>query len=281
MDYTTAEQKGSDIVLSGVRCFNLAQTLDNGQAFRWLETDKGKFSGVAKGRRLELFSEGENLVLRDVSPEEFETVWKDYFDFSRNYTNLREKLSAWGGDVLRDALAFSPGLRLMRQDVWEILISFILSQNSNIPRIKKMISLLCEFFGEKLPCGAFAFPTPETLAALSPKNLAPIKCGYRAGYIIDAACKTAGGLFNPSVLAALSSDEIKDSLLKIHGVGPKVAECVLLYGFGRVERFPLDVWMKRVMSQFYPTGFPSEIKNYSGIAQQFLFHYARNFFSKN
>lgn len=279
VDYETVYQSGVDTVLTGVSHFDLAQTLDCGQAFRWgvIEAnadDAVGYTGIAYNRRLNLTFVDGVLTLHETSLEEFEAVWKEYFDFTRSYGDLRVNLSRDCAHLSR-AMEFSPGLRLMRQDVWEILVSFILSQNSNIPRIKKMISALCENFGERLSCGGYAFPAAEALAILSPKDLNNIKSGYRAAYIIDAARRTAEGSFDIRELQKLESDEVHEALLKIHGVGPKVAECVLLFGFGRIERFPLDVWMKRVMAGFYPQGFPPQLQPYSGIAQQFLFHYAR------
>jgi N-glycosylase/DNA lyase len=275
-----AEQIGKDTVLSGVRFFDLAQTLDCGQAFRWRDGGGGKFCGIAHGRRLEIIFESGKIILKNVSEEEFEKTWREYFDFSRDYGKLREEFFATENEHLRNALNFSPGLRLLNQDAWEVLISFILSQNSNIPRIKKMVESLCENFGEEISHTGeekfYAFPSAQTLAALSEKDLAPVRCGYRAAYVLDAARKVASGEFNPQEQKKHSSDEIFRELLKIHGVGPKVAECVLLYGFSRVERYPVDVWIKRVMAEFFPHGFPCGIKNFSGIAQQFLFHYARN-----
>jgi len=162
----------------------------------------------------------------------------------------------------------------MRQDPWETLITFILSQNSNIPRIKKMVSGLCEHFGQALPCGRYTFPTPESLV-VAPEALAAVRTGYRAPYIVDAARQVVEGKIDLAALAAQPSDEIKEALVKIHGVGPKVAECVLLYGFGKVERYPVDVWIKRVMESMYPAGFPEAFCATAGIAQQYLFHYAR------
>ena len=276
MDYIIAKQHGQDTVLEGVKHFDLAQTLNNGQAFRWEECENGAgFSGIAHGRRLELSFADDTLTLKDCPLGEFEAIWKDYLDLGRDYSGLRKHLSVAGGESLEKALNFSPGLRMMRQDVWEVLISFILSQNSNIPRIKKMISSLCENFGQKLPCGGFDFPKPQDLAKLTVDNLQPIRTGYRADYIIDAAQRVSDGRFDIAALASQPSDEVHQALLQIHGIGPKVAECVLLFGFGRIERFPLDVWIKRVMAALYPEGFPVEVQEYSGIAQQFLFHYAR------
>ncbi|MCL2198570.1 MAG: DNA-3-methyladenine glycosylase 2 family protein [Defluviitaleaceae bacterium] len=260
-------------MLTGVRFFNLAQTLDNGQAFRWREGCDGAFSGIAFGRRVTIIHAGDTVTFKNTPIEDFENIWKKYLDFTRDYSDLRKQIAVSEGEFLHSALEYSPGLRLMRQDVWEVLISFILSQNSNIPRIKNMIEALCQSFGEKLPCGGYTFPTPQVLANLHPNGLNMIKSGYRSPYILDAAKKTASGEFNPTELEKLSSEEIYKELLKIHGVGPKVAECVLLFGFGRVERYPVDVWIKRAMEKHIPEGFIN--KEYQGIAQQFVFHYAR------
>jgi len=272
MDYTKAEQKGPDIIVSGIKNFDLAQTLDCGQCFRW-EEKGGEYTGIAHGRRLSLaFSQG-NLILRDTSPHEFEYIWKDYFDLGRDYTQIRKLYIT---DIsLAKAVDFSPGLRVMRQDPWETLVSFILSQNSNIPRIKKMVALLCENFGEALPCGGHTFPTPEALANLTPEALSAVRTGYRAPYIIDAARRVAHGQVDLAALKSQASDEIHKVLTQIHGVGPKVAECVLLYGFSKVERYPVDVWIKRVMAELYPEGFPEALGPTAGIAQQYLFHYVR------
>ncbi|MCL2456433.1 MAG: hypothetical protein FWD19_02650, partial [Defluviitaleaceae bacterium] len=176
MDFAKAEQKGRDTVLSGTRFFDLQQTLDNGQAFRWARVsgaDENKtaaqkfshFTGIAHGRRLELVFCKNALTIKNCSLEEFEAVWKKYFDFTRCYEEIHSRLSEFSqeknareNEILRRAINFAPGLRLLRQDVWEVLISFILSQNSNIPRIKKMVESLCENFGEKSACGGFAFP---------------------------------------------------------------------------------------------------------------------------
>jgi len=282
MDYTSIEFYNGDAIITGIRHFDLAQILDCGQAFRWsvqdchcgLDPQSFLFTGIAHGRRLNLEISDDTLVLKNVTLAEFETTWKNYLDLERDYSHLRKMFDVDAN--LKKALEFSPGLRLMRQDAWEILISFILSQNSNIPRIKKMITLLCENFGQVLPCGGYAFPTPDALARLEESDLEPIRTGYRAPYIIDAARRVANGTLDLAALHTQSTCRVRNELLTVHGVGPKVAECVLLFGFGRIECFPLDVWMKRVMADMYPDGFPAGLAEYAGIAQQFLFHYARN-----
>jgi len=274
MDYTKAVQDGNNTVLHSIKNFNPAQILDCGQCFRW-NADGAGFTGIAHGRQLTIHLTENMLTLKDVPIDEYNSIWKDYFDLGRNYSAI---LDAYASDPsLKSATAFSPGLRVMRQDPWETLITFILSQNSNIPRIKKMVDGLCQHFGEVLPGGGNAFPTPQALASLTPEDIAPIKPGYRAPYIIDAARKVAGNELCLKSLQNQPTSNIKEALLQVHGVGPKVAECVLLFGFGRVEICPMDVWIKRVMKSLYPLGFPESLQDTAGIAQQYLFHYARNF----
>ena len=278
MDYTNIEQRGLDIVLTDIKNFILPQVLDNGQCFRW-SGDNDSYIGIAYGRRLEVHLKNDELILKSVSRNEFESIWRDYFDLGRDYGKLRQLYAI--DDTLNKAMTFSPGLRLMCQDPWETLITFILSQNSNIPRIKGMVARLCENFGQVLQWGekdsdrAFTFPSPESIASLSTDDLVPIRSGYRAEYIIDAARRTVDGRLDLKELQNMPSEDIRFALMEIYGVGPKVADCVLLYGFGRVERYPLDVWMKRVMASYYPNGFPEELMDTAGIVQQFLFHYIR------
>ena len=273
MDYKKVIQQSNDIRLKKIRHFSLDETLDCGQAFRY-EKFSDAYQGIAFGRRIELVSSSD-VILKDVSLSEFESTWKEYFDLQRDYGQLRGYLVEYGNEPMKLATEFSPGLRHMRQDPWEMLISFILSQNTNIPRIKSMIKRLCENFGDMLPCGGYSFPSCEQLAALSAEALAIIRCGYRAAFIIDAARRVADGRFNPSELKNQETAKIRDELLKIHGVGPKVADCVLLLGFGRIEVCPVDVWIKRALEKYYPKGFPKKLAPYAGLAQQFLFHYIR------
>ncbi|MCL2372278.1 MAG: DNA-3-methyladenine glycosylase 2 family protein [Defluviitaleaceae bacterium] len=273
MDYTQVKQDGNNTVLTNVKNFDLAQTLDCGQAFRFSQVGEA-FTGIAHGRRLTLCMDAGNLLLMDVTVDEFEALWKHYLDFGRNYTLLK---AGYAKDPsLKQAINFAPGIRLMNQDPWETLVSFILSQNSNIPRIKKMIEALCDTFGRQLPCGGFTFPAPQTLAGLTEASLAPIRSGYRAKYIIDAAEQIASGKVDIPTLQSQPTLALRQALLGILGVGPKVADCVLLYGFGRAECYPVDVWIRRVMEQMYPNGLPAWLNETAGIAQIYLFHYIRH-----
>lgn len=254
--------------------FDLAQTLDCGQSFRWRQEEDGSFSGIAFGRTLRILREGENLLLCDITTEEFNSVWKAYFDLDFDYGALKLELAGIS-PVMAEAIRYAPGMRLLRQEPWEALCSFIISQNNNIPRIKGIILRMCEAFGRPLPDGGHAFPTAQDIAGLHLEDLAPLRAGFRAKYLLDAAQKVASGEIDLDHTAALPLEEARAKLQTIQGIGPKVADCVLLYGMHRLEAFPMDVWMKRAMRVLFPGESPSLFGKYAGIAQQYLFHYSR------
>jgi N-glycosylase/DNA lyase len=169
---------------------------------------------------------------------------------------------------MKTVIEYCGGIRVLRQDAWEALISFIISQNNNIKRIKAIIKRLYDRYDRIL--------TPSELANMSNYELSLIRAGFRAKYIHDAAVKVALGEIDLEKIKALPTDEAKKALMKINGVGPKVADCVLLYGFHRRESFPIDVWIRRALDEYYPKGFPFLNNKNAGIAQQMLFHYIRN-----
>ncbi len=256
-------------------CFSLAQTLSCGQCFRFdpLNGNPDHWCGIANGRALEISQNGDELTFYNVSQYEFESVWADYFDLNTDYQAIHTSLCA--DPTLKIACDFCSGIRILRQDPWEALCSFILSQNNNIPRIKGLVSRLCEQFGDPID-GGFDFPKPETLAVLSPEDLSPVRCGFRDKYILDAAKKFASGEINPAKITALGLEEARKELMTINGVGPKVADCALLFGFYRLAAFPADVWIKRAMADLFADGLPACAQPYAGIAQQILFHYYRS-----
>lgn len=255
--------------------FSPADTFLSGQCFRWDEQPDGSFRGVVGGRVLRVFRDGDVLVIDGISPVEFAAEnWIRYFDLDRDYDAIAEELSALS-PVMQKACALTPGVRILRQDPWETLCSFIISQNNNIPRIKGIISRLCESFGTPCGDGQFSFPTPQALAAQTPETLAPLRSGFRAKYLVDAAQKVASGALQLSALADAPLSEARQALQTVSGVGPKVAECVLLYGLGRMEAFPVDVWIGRAMAQLFPGKTPDFFGPYAGIAQQYLFCYCR------
>ena len=270
----TIEREPAPNRLKGAgRQFALSETLDCGQAFRWRQREDGCWEGVAGGRYLCLESQGEDIFLQAV-PEADLPFWRRYFDLERDYEELAVLFRK--NPCLRRALAFCPGIRVLRQEPWEALCTFILSANNNIPRIKGIVERLCQGWGEAVPgTGLPAFPKPEALAPLGEEDLAPLRAGWRSAYLLDAARQVAGGRLDLEETASLPTQEAEARLLEVKGVGKKVAQCVLLFGFGRVECIPMDVWMKRVMAELYPRGFPGYLRPYGGIAQQVLFHYYR------
>ena len=254
-------------------CFDLKQKFMCGQCFRWTETENGGFSGIALGRRLELFQNGDEITLLGISEEDI-PVWRNYFDLDTDYSEYIKRFSA--DETLKAACAHSPGIRILRQEPFETLISFIISQNNNIPRISGIIGRLCESFGEKISDGVYAFPTAKALKGITPEELAPLRAGFRARYIADAVEKVNSGDVSFDEVSAFPLDKAREHLKRIVGVGDKVADCVLLFGFHRLDAFPKDVWIKRVMEQYYPNGLPDCTKGIEGVAQQYLFDYVRN-----
>lgn len=265
------EEKGN-IIINKAENFDIALTLDCGQAFRWKQKENGVWHGVAYGKYLEIAQNGDKITLFNTSKSDFENVWKNYFDLERNYSEI---ISSYTDESLKTACEMYPGIRILRQEPWEAVCSFIISANNNIPRIKGIVERLCENFGEKTG-ESFSFPSPEVVEKLTVEDLAPIRSGFRAKYIIDAAVKFSSGEVNAEKIKEMPFEEAKAELLKIKGVGEKVAQCSLLYGFARTEAFPVDVWVKRIVSELYPNGLPECIKGTEGIAQQYLFHWRRN-----
>ncbi len=269
----TVTQNGNNVELVGINDLSLADTLDCGQAFRWSECEDGSWQGVAFGRYLKISAENKKLILHDTDFEEFEAVWRNYFDLDRDYNYIKNILSA--DKTLKKAAEFASGIRVLRQDAWECLCSFIISQNNNIPRIKGIINRLCQVFGEPLENGFYTFPSADRIASLTVEELAPLRSGFRAKYIIDAAKRVASGETDLKRISEMKSDVARGELTKIYGVGEKVADCVLLFGMGHINVLPKDVWIKRVLSELYDGELPDFAAPYAGIAQQYLFHYAR------
>lgn len=264
--------KKNEIVLP-VNEFCLSDTLNCGQCFRWEEQEKDKFSGVVKTSAVTVMQKGNNLIIEADAESLDENFWKHYFDLNIDYMRIRETLSF--NKPLRTAMEYTYGIHILNQEPWETLCSFIISQNNNIPRIKGIISRLCSTFGDPLEDGFHSFPTAERIAGLSLEDLAPLRAGFRAKYILDAAKKVSSGEVDFSKIMNGDLKEGEEELLKIYGVGTKVAQCVLLFGFHKLNAFPIDTWMKKVLKEYYPKGFPKRANKYAGVAQQYLFHYIR------
>lgn len=259
--------------------FDPAETLFSGQTFRWKRTETG-YSGVALGRAVTLVGKDGAWVISPCTEEEFDSLWEPYFDFGYDYGALRERLSF--DDALSEAMKSISGLRIMRQPFFETLCSFIISANNNIKRISGSIERLSERYGKKID-GGYDFPLPGALAGAGVKEFEECGLGYRAPYLLETASEIAKG-YDGDALLRMAYPEAKKELLHFKGVGPKVADCVLLFSLGKREAFPVDTWMKKAITEHY---FP-EAKNPkeymraaelfgadAGYAQQLLFHYFR------
>ena len=259
-------------VITGVKNLNIAQTLDCGQAFRWSRYDGNIWHGIAYGTYLKLEQQDDKIILYETERDTYEKIWRNYFDLDRDYASVIDSISH--NEILKKAAELGSGIRILRQDSWEALCSFIISQNNNIPRIKGIVERLCENFGEKIK-GGYTFPSAEKIATLSLDDLAVLRSGFRAKYILDAAKKVANGIIDFEQFKGLSTDNARTELMKIYGVGAKVADCAMLYGMGRLDAFPKDVWIKRALDVLFGGDLPESTGEYAGIIQQYIFFYAR------
>lgn len=277
----TVHQIGSNIELRGVEYFRIEQIFDCGQTFRFDPTVRTDgtvaVSGIALGRRLELEQSGDRVLIRNMSTDELNASFRRYLALDDDYSAIRRELVTGHGhdSVMEAAMRCGSGIRILHQDPWEALCSFIVSQNNNIPRIKGIISRMCEHFGERID-GGYAFPTAQSLSAAGAEAIFACGTGFRAKYITDAAERVTSGDVDLNEVAELPTPQASELLRRIKGVGPKVAACALLFGFGKTDAFPIDVWVKRVLAKYYPPKFdPSVFGRYAGLAQQYLFYYER------
>lgn len=275
-----------------VRDFDLEQIFECGQCFRWDRREDGSYLGVA-GQSLAKMSMAQESgflkieLLRSGDGED-ENFWKKYLDLDRDYGKIKEELCR-KDEKIREAVEFGSGIRILSQDPFEMVISFIISQNSNIPRIKKCINSISEKYGKKIGDYEgrtyYAFPTPNALAKATEAELMDLKLGYRAAYIVKTVSIILGNMDNFDRIESMEYEEAKEFLLRLSGIGPKVADCILLFGLRHFHAFPIDVWVKRIMHEAY--GFEEkDLKGMqdfakekfgenAGLAQQYLFYYIR------
>lgn len=266
------EYNQNNVTVKGVKCINLELSLDCGQAFRWKKVGNNIFDGVAGGYYLKIEQRGDTLIFYDTDKDAFEGFWINYFDLNKDYEQICATISQ--DEIIADTVKEYYGIRILNQDSWEALCSFVISQQNNIKRIKLIIERLCAQYGKRLDCGAYTFPSAQDLAHLSEADWQALGTGYRAKYLYALAKNVADGTVDLDKIKAMPFEDAKKELLSIYGVGVKVASCALLFGFGFYQSFPVDVWMRRVM-QYYPDGLPQCFEGVEGIAQQYLFHWAR------
>lgn len=275
MKYKIKEDK---IIIEDTKTFNVKSILDSGQMFRYFEKN-GEYV-VQSGDKVAKISkiDAKNVVLTSKNLKYF----VNFFDFNTNYDIILMELSKF--NFMAQALKYSCGVRILKQQALETLISFIISANNRIPRIKKSVNYICEHFGKPLGDGLFAFPTLEELLKISEKDFVLAGTGYRAKYLVQTIQKIKDG-FDLEKLKTMPTEQAKQELLTLPGVGPKVADCVLLFGLGHKKVFPVDTWIAKVYQQYFNLHEQNRNKmrenlvetfgDLSGIAQQYLFYYKR------
>ena len=285
------------VELVGVDRLDVGKTFDCGQCFRFDRVEGSslecEYAGVAFGRHVSFASDGDRIYIFNSDMRDFELIWKRFLALDMDYELIdRDILSFASGTVMDEACACGRGIRILRQDPYETVISFIISQNNNIPRIKKIIEAMSLQNGmpielsreaEKHTSGMSSlcsFPTCDALLSLGEQGLFELKTGFRAKYIYDAVSRISGGSLSlEDVLACADTSECIERLCQVKGIGLKVASCIALFGMGRYDAFPIDVWMKRVAEKYFSEDSQefsaARFGKYAGIAQQYLFYYER------
>ena len=289
MKYT---HRDNNIILTDIPDFNLAQTIECGQCFHFIRKDlpeeddsRSEYTLAAFRRGLRVAQDGDTFTFYDTKAEDFEKLWIPYFDLDRDYGMIKDFIIERNPE-LREIVEKNAGIRLLNQDFFETLLSFIISQNNRIPQIKKVVADISATWGRKVGYDLYSFPEPGELEGVCAADFKEKKTGFRATYLCDAVSKVLSGEISGEELKRLELYECEKKLCEIKGVGPKVANCIMLFSLGKREAFPIDVWMKRVLEQVYFEG-EEKTKNelaafakdkygeYGGYAQQYLFAYAR------
>jgi N-glycosylase/DNA lyase len=299
VDYKNIEINESGVVIKEVKNFELPHVFDCGQCFRWHKQKNGNYIGVAYGRVIEVEKQEDDIILYNSSKEDFYGIWEDYFDLKRDYSLIKEELRK--DPILEKSVEFGHGIRLLKQNPFEITLSFIISANNRIPMIRRAIENMSKKWGEPLEYAGnvyYSFPSIEKLFRLSQEEIEECGVGFRAKYIKDTVNKIYGCVYGKAECAegegdkydlerikAENDDKCHEDLQNFSGIGPKVADCIMLFSMGKYSAFPVDVWVKRAMQHFYvaPDVSLKKIREFgrdkfgdlSGFAQQYLFYYAR------
>lgn len=295
VNYNIVED-GDKIILKDMKDFEPKHIFECGQAFRWNREEDGSYTTIAYGKVINVKREDRDIILTNTDMKDFKDIWYNYFDLGRDYQEIKRELSK--DPILKEAIQYGEGIRILNQEPFETTISFIISANNQIPRIKKSIDLISKYYGEEIYIQEdireevfsnntyYGFPTAKVLAKAKPEDLKE-KCrvGFRDKRIVETSEIIANGDLDLDKIFELSRDEGKEMLMRLPGVGPKVSDCILLFAFNKDEAFPVDVWVKRVMEHFYLKE-DTNVKHIgehgarifgslAGFAQQYLFYYAR------
>ncbi|ENZ00645.1 DNA-3-methyladenine glycosylase [Clostridium thermobutyricum] len=292
MDYKDIKYLEDKVILEGVKNFNIKQILECGQCFRWDKVGEMNYIIVAFGKVLEILQEEDKVTFLNTNKEDFEKIWFKYFDLDRDYDAIKAALSF--DDTLKSSVEYGYGIRLINQEAFELLISFIISARNSIPSIKKTILKISQRWGNEIQYKGniyYTFPTPEMLKDATEDEIRETGASFRSKYIVDTVknvnddLNNPDGTYNLERIISLSDDECHTALQAFKGVGAKVADCIMLFSMGKQSAFPVDVWVKRAMMHFYNAeeGSLNKIRifgrtkfgQYAGFAQQYLFYYAR------
>ncbi|AKN32741.1 8-oxoguanine DNA glycosylase [Clostridium carboxidivorans P7] len=296
MDFSSVESFENGVIVKDVKNFEITHIFDCGQCFRWHRQKNGNYIGVAYGKVIEIEKKENDVIIYNTCKEDFDKIWMDYFDLDRDYSEIKNLL---GKDpILSTSVNFGYGIRLLKQEPFEIIVSFITSANNRIPMIKRAIENISSKWGEKLEYKNntyYTFPTIDKLSSVSLEELESCGVGFRAKYIKDTVSNiyTKGNIENKEYdeqydikwIKSQEAEKCHKELQKFMGIGPKVADCIMLFSMEKYSAFPVDVWVKRAMQHFYlaPDVSLKKIRefginkfaNLAGFAQQYLFYYAR------
>ena len=285
--------KEQKYILKNPKTFNLKDIFECGQCFRWnKETDEG-YTGIWKQNVVNIKKDGNDYIFTGISKNNFEEEIIEYFDLNRNYEEIKKDLSKID-EYMENSIKYGEGIRILNQDLWETIISFIISANNNIPRIKGIIEILSASYGKKLEWKDrefYTFPTPEELKNVTVEEYRKLGLGFRDIRLYETTQKILNKEINLEELCKNpNTEEVRESLLTLSGVGPKVADCILLFStLKRFEVFPIDVWVRRVINDLYLKEENEEKVNkkkienlakekfgeWAGLAQQYLFYWRR------
>ena len=285
--------KEQKFVINDIKSFELRDIFDCGQCFRWNEQDDGSYTCIIKNGVFNVKKEESNVIFSGLLNEDIEKVCNEYFDLNTDYELIKEKLSTVD-DNLKKSIEYGEGIRILNQDLWECIISFIISANNNIPRIKKIIDRISENYGEEIIWNDkkyYTFPTEKELSKASVEDLRKLGLGFRDKRVYTTTKMILNKEVDLDEIIKLdNSNEIREKLLSLDVVGEKVADCIMLFSLKRFDVFPVDVWVRRVMNELYIKNENEEKVNktevrkiaeekfgsLAGIAQQYLFYYRKN-----
>lgn len=281
-----------EYILERQESFELKHIFECGQCFRWNLQEDGSYTGVIKNAVINVKKENEKVIFKGVCEENLREIVTDYFDLNTDYTKIKDKLSKVD-NYLKTSIQFGDGIRILNQDVWECIISFIISANNNIPRIKKIIERISKEYGNKIEFERndyYTFPTPTQLSKASVEDLRTLGLGFRDKRVYNTTKMILEKQIDLDKIQNLdNSNQIREELLKLDGVGPKVADCIMLFSLKRYDVFPIDVWVRRVINELYIHSEKEETVSkkvlnklaeekflgIAGIAQQYLFYWRR------